>query len=330
MTVVVISHESSALAGNPLGDPSLRKLHLIVPDNLPSEPIPCIWYLAGYAGVGRGMLADDPWQEGLEERVARLTQEGKLGPCIIALPDCFTRFGGCQYLGSSAVGDYETYLLAELRQVVEQKYRISAHGVVGKSSGGHGALVHAMRHPRLFDGVVCHSGDMGFELSVFPEIPLLMNAVRDHGGLENFVRAFEKTQKKKDGRWFGPMSMLALASVYSPSPGQPWGIALPFDLSRGTLDSGQLGRWLAWDPVRMIERGEYQQALRRMKLVWLDCGSRDEHFLHWGALQLHARLDDLGIPHLYESFEDGHRNTSYRLDLSLPRLYSALSGNVTA
>jgi S-formylglutathione hydrolase FrmB len=325
MAVHVIEHTSAALKGNPLGDPHVRKLHLVVPDVLPAHPIPCVWWLAGYAGVGRGMLGDDPWQEGLEERVARLQAEGRLGPMIIALPDAFTRLGGCQYLSSPAVGDYEQYLLHELRAAVEARFAISAHAIAGKSSGGYGALVHAMRHPELFQAVACHSGDMGFELALFGDLPQLMNAVRDHGSVEALVAAHGRAIKKKDGRWFGPLSMLALAAVYSPEADAPMGIGLPFDLAQGTLRAEVLQRWLDHDPVHMIERPEHQGALRGMKLVFVDCGRRDEHALHWGALAFHRRLEAAGVAHTYEEFDDGHRSTSYRLDVSLPRLYEALT-----
>lgn len=324
MTVVVLEHDSPALRGNPLGDPSRRRLHLIVPEPLPPGPLPCLWYLSGYAGVGRGMLADDPWQEGLEERVARLTAEGRIGPMIVALPDAFTKFGGCQYLSSPAVGDYETYLYEELRALVEARYPIARHGIAGKSSGGYGALVAAMQHPGLFAAVACHSGDMGFPLSIFPDLPQLMNAVRDYGGVEGLVAAFERSPKKKDGKWFGPISMLALASVYSFEESEPLGIRLPFDLSRGTLDQTVLKRWSAMDPVNLVDWSEHQDALRALRLLFIDCGRRDEHALHWGALQLHKKLEELAIPHVYQEFDDGHRNTGYRLDESLPRLYEAL------
>lgn len=325
MAVVVLQHASRALAGNPLGDPDVRALPVVVPDDLPpGEPVPCVWWLAGYAGTGAGMLGDDPWQEGLEARLRRLAATRAVGPMIVALPDAFTRFGGCQYLSSPAVGDYETYLLEELRALVEARWPISTHAIAGKSSGGFGALVHAMRFPELFSAVVCHSGDMGFRLAYTPDIASLMNAVHDHGGLEAFVRDFERTPKKKEGRWLGPMSALALASVYSPDRRAPLGIALPFDLDRGVLDEAVFARWLAWDPVEMIEEPAHQAALRSMKLVYLDCGRRDEHQLHWGARALHRKLERLEVRHDYEEFDDGHRSTSYRLDVSLPRLWRAI------
>lgn len=325
MAVHVLPIDSAALRGNPLGDPHLRKLHVIAPDPLPAGPLPCVWWLAGYAGVGRAMLGDDPWQEGLAERIERLTAEGRIGPMIVALPEAFTRFGGCQYLSSPAVGDYEAYLFEEVRGALEQSFSISSHAIAGKSSGGYGAIVHAMKRPELFEAVACHSGDMGFEMSLVPDIPHLMNAVRDHGGVDKLAEAHQRAVKKKAGKWFGPLSMLALASVFSPDPEAPMGIGLPFDLEQGSLREDVIERWLDFDPVRMIDAPECQDALRKMKLVFVDCGRRDEHHLHWGALRFHNKLEAAKVPHRYETFDDGHRSTSYRLDVSLPALYEALT-----
>jgi hypothetical protein len=325
LPVEIIRVRSRALAQNPLGDPDERDLHLIIPPGHdPAEPIPCIWYLAGYGGVSRAMLAHDPWQEGLEERVLRLTREGKLGSVLIALPDAFTKLGGGQYLGSSAIGDYETYLLEELRSEVEHRFAVSAHAIAGKSSGGYGALVHAMRRPELFQAVACHSGDMGFRLAYTGEIGALANAVSEHGGVEQLVRAFERALKKREGRWFAPISALALASVYSPDPEKPLGIAIPFDFERAEIDEAVFARWLDFDPVQMIEQPAHRDALNGMKLVFIDVGRRDEYQLHWGARAFKRKLDRHQISHLYEEFDDGHRSTSYRLDVSLPRIYEAV------
>ena len=219
MRVEVISVESEALRDNPLGDPHVRSLHVIVPDEVdPTVPLPCVWWLAGYAGVSRAMLQHDPWQEGLTERLERLLTEGRIGPMIVVLPDVFNRLGGCQYLGSTAVGDYETYLLRELRAAVEARWPVSRHALAGKSSGGYGALVNTMRHPDLFAAVACHSGDMHFRLSLFPHLRELMDAVRDHGGVPRMLERFDRSMKKRDRRWFGAISTLAMAAVYSPDP----------------------------------------------------------------------------------------------------------------
>ena len=68
-----------------------------------------------------------------------------------------------------------------------------------------------------------------------------------------------------------------------------------------------------------------QEALRSLDLLFIDCGSRDEYHLQWGARGLKHKLDSLKIEHVYQEFNDGHRSTSYRLDVSLPLIYKALS-----
>lgn len=325
MAVVSLLHDSAALASNPLGDPARRACPVVVPDDDdPREPLPCIWWLAGYAGVGAKSLAHDPWEEGLDERVARLRREGRLGRVRVALPDAFTRYGGSQYLSSSAHGDYETYLVHELRAHLEARFATSAHAIAGKSSGGFGALALATRHPGVYRAVACHSGDMGFGLAYRPDIPHLMNAVHQHGSLEAFVAAFARAPKKKDHRWFAPMSVLALAASYSPDPSAPLGVALPFSLEAGAIDEAVFARWLALDPVELALRAEVQATLRALALLFVDCGARDEHQLHWGARAFSRRLRAAQVPHVYEEFDDGHRATSYRLDVSLPRLAEAL------
>ena len=66
-----------------------------------------------------------------------------------------------------------------------------------------------------------------------------------------------------------------------------------------------------------------------MRLVFVDCGRRDEYGLYWGALAFSKKLEAHGVPHVFESFDDGHRGTGYRLDASLPRLYAALTEPLT-
>ncbi len=329
MRVEVIKVESEALRGNPLGDPHVRTLHVVVPDDVDDhQELPCVWWLAGYSGVGRAMLQHDPWQEGLVERLDRLLAEGRIGPMIVALPDVFNRFGGCQYLGSEAVGDYQTYLIDELRTAVEARWSVGRHALAGKSSGGYGALVNVMQYPDRFAAVACHSGDMHFRLSLWPQLQDLMDAVRDHGGVARMVEKFERSRKKRERKWFGAISMLAMASVFSPDPRAPLGIGLPFDVETGVLDDAVLERWSRFDPLVMIDQPDALAALRQMRLVFIDCGRRDEHGLYWGALAFSHKLTKAGVPHVFEAFDDGHRGTSYRLDESLPRLYAALTEKI--
>ncbi len=56
-----------------------------------------------------------PFQPTLSDRLDLLTDQGLLGAgLIVVMPDCFTAYGGSQYLNSSAVGNYDDYLVQEL------------------------------------------------------------------------------------------------------------------------------------------------------------------------------------------------------------------------
>ncbi len=324
--VVVEKIESQVLAANPLGDPAARELHLVVPD-VKSGPLPLVFVLSGFSGVGRMALADDPWQEGLPRRLERLTAEGRLRqPAIFALPDCWTRYGGSQYIDGAATGAYETHLWTELLPAIRAAFPVGKVGVVGKSSGGFGALWQAMRHPDIVSAVGSHSGDMAFEYCYQPDFPKVFRALARYGGLDGFLAAFAASPKKRDGRWIEALNIIAMAACYSPDARAPHGLALPFDLETGALDQAVWRRWLAHDPVRMLDEPRHVAALKAMKLVFLDAGTRDEYALDLGARIFARRLRDLGVPHTHQEFDDGHMNITYRYDVSLPLLVHALGG----
>jgi hypothetical protein len=61
-----------------------------------------------------------------------------------------------------------------------------------------------------------------------------------------------------------------------------------------------------------------------MRLVYVDCGTKDEFNLIWGARTLHRKLAERRIRHVYEEFDDGHFDIQFRYDTSLPLLWRAL------
>jgi enterochelin esterase family protein len=321
-TVEILRVDSQALAGNPLGDPSAREVPVWLPPGRGSEPLPVIYCLAGYPSGGRTWLNVVPWGESLPERLDRLADTGA-PPAIVVMPDCFTRLGGSQYVNSAAVGAYEDHLTQELVPLVDQRFGgCGRRGLVGKSSGGYGALVLAMRHPSLFQAVACHAGDLYFEWSYKPALPKLCLAVARAGGVEAWLTQV-LARPRKSGEDIGNLSTLCACAAYLPDASQPLGFRLPFDPATGELDADAWQRFLAHDPVELAAR--HAEALRGLRLLFLDAGSRDEYHLQLGARVLCARLAKLGIGVHYEEFDDGHRDTAYRYDASLPRVMAALA-----
>jgi enterochelin esterase family protein len=262
----------------------------------------------------------------LQQRIDRLMAEGKLLPAIYVLPDCFTRYGGSQYLNSTAIGRYEDYVIDEIVPHIDRTYRTSAgpagHGVFGKSSGGYGSIVLGMKHPDVFGAVACHSGDMYFDLVYVPDFPKFLNAIQKAGGLEKWWIEFER-KPKKENRDIEAVDILAMAAAYSPNPrATPFPVDFPFDLETGELKPEVWVRWLELDPVRMVDL--YADNLKNLRLLFIDCGSRDEFNLHFGARILVKKLKALGIAHEHEEFDDGHMNIQYRYEVSLPKIVGAL------
>ena len=321
--------ESRVLAGNPPGDPTLRDLYIYTPPGYPAGAAryPVIWCLAGFTGRGRSFLNDAAWVPSLNERMDALVASGRAAPAILALPDCFTHLGGSQYVNSAGLGRYEDYVIEELVPLVDARYRTlpeARHrGVMGKSSGGYGSLVLGMRHPEIFGAVACHSGDAGFELCYKRDFGPAARRIRKAGGVAAWMEKF-RAQPRKRSEDFPALDTVAMAAAYSPNPGNPPAYCdLPFDVETGALREEVWRRWLEHDPVTLVDR--HADALRRLRLFFLDCGTEDEFYLDMGARQLVRKLEALGIPHEYEEFEDGHMNIPYRYDVSLPKLTAALA-----
>jgi enterochelin esterase family protein len=327
-TLVIEQFTSRALADNPLNDPVTRQLPIILPPDYATSGrrYPVLYGLTGFTGSGLMMLNISAWQPNLQQRIDRLMAEGKLPPAIYVLPDCFTRYGGSQYLNSTAIGRYEDYMIDEIVPHIDRTYRTIAgpegRGVFGKSSGGYGSIVLGMKHPDVFGAVACHSGDMYFDLVYVPDFPKFLNAIQKAGGLEKWWIEFER-KPKKENRDIEAVDILAMAAAYSPNPlAAPFPIDFPFDLETGELKPDVWTRWLQLDPVRMIDR--YADNLKKLRLLFIDCGSRDEFNLHFGARILVKKLKALGIAHEHEEFDDGHMNVQYRYEVSLPKIVGAL------
>src|ERR687885_1177233 len=132
--IVVHHHESSVLRSNPLKDPHTREVIIYLPPGYSksySKGYVTIFVLPGFGSQGRALLNTDPLGENIEQRMNRLILQKKCGPMILVLLDCFTKFGGNQYLNSSATGKYEDYIVNEIVPFVDKNYNISKRVVFG-------------------------------------------------------------------------------------------------------------------------------------------------------------------------------------------------------
>ena len=141
--------DSSALKSNLLGDPTVRAVDVYVPPGHTGSGLPLLVDLVGFASSGLSHTNWVGFRENVPERLDRLISGAQMSPVVVAFPDCFTRLGGNQYINSAALGSWEEFLILEMLPAVEDRFHCGGEGrrgVFGKSSGGYGALVHALRH----------------------------------------------------------------------------------------------------------------------------------------------------------------------------------------
>jgi S-formylglutathione hydrolase FrmB len=355
--IVRLEYDSKVLADNPLGDPTLRQFDVWLPAQYEQgathnrgKRFPVLFDLAGFTSSGLSRTNWQPFGENVPERAARLVHEGRLAPCIIVFPDCFTALGGNQYINSSAIGRYADYLTRELIPFIDRELRTHAdrahRGCYGKSSGGYGAMIHGMKYARYWGAIANHSGDAYFDFIYRMDWPNTLDELAkyrrprladgkvdmgkfvaagepgiDDGRIRRFLDRMEKRQYPGGGEIHCLMN-LAMAATYDPDPQAPNGFRVPFALDTGELIAARWRQWLRHDPINLVSR--YANNLQTLRGIFIDCGWRDQYRLHYGSRILSRRLLENGVKHRYEEFDGTHSGIDHRLDVSLPYLLRAL------
>jgi S-formylglutathione hydrolase FrmB len=324
VTRVVV--ESQLLKGNLLGDPTARAVDVYIPAGMDGRDLPLLVDLVGITSSGLSHTNWVGFRENVPERLDRLIGERRMPPVVVAFPDCFTRLGGNQYINSAVMGRWEDFLVHEMLPAIETRFGCGGaghRGVFGKSSGGYGAITHAMRHADIWSAAACHAGDMGFELCYLPDMPAVLRAMAPVGNsIERWWTEFETAKKSPDNA-FKVMNALAMAASYDPDPSQFLGMRLPVTFDTCEVIDDRWANWMLHDPVVAVDR--YADNLRRLKALYIDCGTSDQFNLLYGARRLVKRLETSGIAHRYQEFPDNHSGVDYRMDESLPFLVQAIA-----
>jgi S-formylglutathione hydrolase FrmB len=311
--------ESDALRGNPLGDPASRPLWVYTPPEAADAELPALYLIQGHTGqldMWRNRAAFRP---NVLELVDALFADDGCPPARVVFVDAWTSYGGSQFLDSPGVGNYHTYLCEEIVPFVDARYPTSDRAITGKSSGGYGAMVTPMLRPDLFSGLATHAGDALFELCYLRDFPEAVRVLRDtyDGSFEKFWEDFRSRPAFAKSSDYALLNTYAMAECYAPGE-------LPFDTTTGQLRPDVWEKWLAWDPVRMVER--HADALRGLKAIYIDSGKRDQFFLDLGAEGFRQALERIGVTDVYfELFDGTHGAIEYRYPIALRYLAERLT-----
>ncbi|MPZ61662.1 MAG: enterochelin esterase [Propionibacteriales bacterium] len=325
-----VAFRSEVLAGNPLGDPADRPLYVYLPPGYDDEPerrYPAVYVIQGYTGEVRMWFNRSPYRTPYPVAADALFAEGSAPPCLVVLVDAWTAYGGSQFVDSPGTGRYHTYLCDEVVPYVDQNYRTltgPAHrGIAGKSSGGFGAMITPMLRPDLFGGLATHAGDGLYELCYIPEFGKSVRHLRDYDGdiMKWWDDFRSRTAFTKDGDETLLMMLGVSACFSARDDGTP---VLPFDPRTGVLRPDEWQRWLDWDPVRIVPR--YAEALRGLRAIWIDAGTKDQWYLDLAAEAFRDALAGIGVTDVrFELFDATHTAIDYRYPMSLRFLAERLA-----
>jgi hypothetical protein len=313
------SIDSVLLRDNPLGDPHVRPLWVYTPPGYSasgSDRYPAVYVIQGYAGHV-GMWANrSPFRQPFIETADAVFAGGKAPGCILVYVDAWTAYGGSQFVDSVGTGPYHSYLCDEVVPWVDAHFRTidapGSRGISGKSSGGFGAMITPMLRPDLFGALATHAGDSLYEYSYLHEFAKTVRALRDYDhDIQRWWADFRGRVSFTEEHDMLLVLVLGCAAAFSPAAdGTP---QLPFDARSGQLIPSLWEKWLAWDPVRMLDR--YADAMRSQRAIWIDAGTRDEWFLDLGAEAFRAGLSRIGVPDEkvhFELFPATHGGIDYR------------------
>jgi S-formylglutathione hydrolase FrmB len=323
--------DSDVLRDNPLGDPARRPLWVYVPPGYDSDTerrYPSVYVIQGFTGTLPMWGNRTAFRPTFPEAMDAMFAAGDAPPAIVVLVDAWTSLGGSQFLDSPGTGRYHTYLCDEVVPYVDARYRTlpsAAHrAITGKSSGGYGAMVTPMLRPDLFGGLATHAGDALFEACYGSMWAETARALRDHydGSYDAFWADFRSRVAYTKPTDITLIEPWGYAAAYSADPDGT--VRLPFDTATGALVDDVWQRWLAWDPVRMVPG--HADALRGMRAIWIDAGTRDEYFLDLGAEAFRRALEGVGVTdYHFELFEAGHGQIEHRYPLAIRYLAERLA-----
>jgi S-formylglutathione hydrolase FrmB len=327
--IKVNKFKSEVLKNNPLKDPYIRDLVIYLPKNYStsySRGYPTVFLLPSFGSDNYSTINNNPFTLTIYQILEKLIDENKCGEMIIVSVNCFNKFGGSQYLNSNAIGNYRDYLLDEIVPFINSKFNVSANALLGKSSGGYGAVTIGMEHPKLFKAIAAHSFDSAFEYCYLPDFPVAYKMLKKEGDPKKWLSNFWKKENKNEKNDFTTLNILAMSAHYSPKKklnGNNVGINLPFDLKTGELDEKIWIEWKTRDPINMIDK--LKNNLKNIDLLFFDCGINDEFNLFIGTKIFSDKCKKFGIAHEYVQYDGGHFNTNFRYAVSLSKISSSLS-----
>jgi S-formylglutathione hydrolase FrmB len=275
----ILPCESRALKANPLHDPESRQIPVFIPAQATNgASLPVVYYLPGYGNTAEGFIQDSNVWLKFTQKIA-----DEVTPVVIVMVDGNTRWGGSQYLNSTAQGDYEDYVCNDVVSVVEARHSVPVNGmrriIAGHSSGGFGALRLGMAHQTLFDAVIALSPDSDFPTSHLPLVKIAAVTNVPLAKIKEIIAGISPVPEDGDLNY-----ALGLSAAYAPRGiNHPGEFEWLYD-AQGNFRETIWQRWLDNDPLTIVRN--HPDAFAASQAIYLEGAAKDEFSANIGARKI--------------------------------------------
>lgn len=237
---------------------------------------------------------------------------GQLAPMIVVKPDASISDGylGSFYTNSSLNGDFESYIVHELRTYVNQHFRTctgrKSTGIAGHAMGGYGAFLLAIKHPEVYGSVVAHSPSTLIAIAPQAFKPSFYDDV-----LHEIPTKGRSAGKVLPTNGVASYQLFVWSAALSPNKSnKPFELDLPIKIhgdftpvitnGKLTPDKAVLKRWLKNDPFTLVNKSKMVQKNLKTQNLYIDFGKREKVVDTRGAELFEKLLQELGIPHTFK------------------------------
>jgi steroid delta-isomerase-like uncharacterized protein len=264
---------SPSLEGNLLGDPAKRPVLVYLPpsyETSPNKRYPTIYLLHGFCADHTCFISTGATNVGIEaltginlgidvgDVMAELIAADIVDETIIVMPNALNSLGGSIYESSPLIGDYRNYVVKDLVDYIDGKYRTivdkNHRAITGHSMGGYGAISLAIEYPDVFGAVAALS-------PAWSEIEAEPTVVDEFTTLFPLVLGLPIVGSTDDDLWNLFLSgmqrnvLYALAAAWTPNlENPPFYVDLPVLYPGPTKVEDIWDIWKEYDLVSQIER----------------------------------------------------------------------------
>lgn len=303
-TIVHDSLRSAALVGNRMGESSAREVVVYLPPSYRTDSTrhyPVLYMLHGATSTPDEWL--DGTYDGLDLRQAMDSLIGAhaIDEFLVVIPSVDTKLGGGFYIDSPTTGGWATFVVRDLIDFVDSRYRSiparNARALAGHSMGGFGTLVLGFAHPALFGMLYAMSpASITFVGELAPTSPA-------------WSAAAGATSWPVAGAPRGTGLVVALAAALSPAPGPGrWYGQLPFEPDAAGQPQpvpAVRARWEARMPIGLIPT--LVAGPDAPPALVIEFGLQDQvPSVVPGSLALAAALAAAGVPSTMDTYAGGH------------------------